>query len=75
MQWIVHVNDTMQSDYPYELVAPIRASFAANFQPFRTPPEMLSMGVFEGKYCNDYTGDFPGNGWMRPSSTTSPTLP
>ena len=55
----IEVNDKMQSDYVYELVAPIGAEFDANFKPFHTPPEMLAMGVFEGKYCNDCTDEFP----------------
>jgi hypothetical protein len=55
----IEVNDSMQSDYAYELVAPIGADFGTGFQPFYTPPVMLAMGVFEGKYCNDCTDEFP----------------
>jgi hypothetical protein len=55
----IEVNDSMQSDYTYELVAPIGAEFGTGFQPFYTPPEMLAMGVFEGKYCNDCADEFP----------------
>jgi hypothetical protein len=55
----VEVNDTMQSDYTYELIEPIGEDFDAGFQPFHTPQEMLEMGVFEGKYCNDCADEFP----------------
>ena len=56
---IIHVSDTMQSDYAYELVTPTGDGFDEGFAPFHTPKEMLAMGVFEGKYCNDCTGEFP----------------
>ncbi|MFY0615565.1 MAG: hypothetical protein JXQ99_28815 [Hyphomicrobiaceae bacterium] len=60
----VQVNDTMQSDYCYELLAPAGADFDATFEPFYTPAEMLAMGVFEGKYCNDCRDEFPKS-WFR----------
>lgn len=56
---IIHVNDTMQSDYSYERVAPTGAAFAPGFDPFHTPAEMLAMGIFEGKYCNDCQDELP----------------
>lgn len=61
---IIEVNDKMQSNYSYELVAPIGKNFSNRFKPFYTPKEMLAMGVFEGKYCNDCTDEFP-DGWFR----------
>lgn len=56
---LVRVSDTMQSNYSYELVASTGGGFDSSFNPFYTPLEMLAMGVFEGKYCNDCTGEFP----------------
>jgi hypothetical protein len=56
---VITVNDKMQSGYSYELVAPLGAEFDAGFVPFYTPQEMLAMGVFEGKYCNDCQEELP----------------
>jgi hypothetical protein len=56
---VIEVNDRMQSGYRYELVAPVGRDFPSDFSPKYTPQEMLAMGVFEGKYCNDCTNEFP----------------
>ena len=56
---IIEVNDRMQSGYRYEIVAPMGKEFPEDFQPYYTPREMLQMGVFEGKYCNDCREEFP----------------
>lgn len=53
------VNDRMQSDYTYALSAPCGADFDDAFTPKYTPKQMLEMGVFEGKYLNDCTAEFP----------------
>ncbi len=60
----VEVNDTMQSGYLYECVAPIGKSFPAEFKPFFSPRKMLEMGVFEGKYCNDCVDELPSE-WFQ----------
>lgn len=57
----VVVNDQMQSGYRYHLIAPVGEQFAADFTPRYAPPEMLEMGVFEGKYLNDCVSEFPAN--------------
>ena len=41
------------------LSAPIGENFSIEFKPFYTPAQMLEMGVFEGKYCNDCKNEFP----------------
>jgi len=56
---IVLVNDKMQTDYRYNLVAPIGDNFNAIFQPQLTPKEMLQLGVFGGKYLNDCKSEYP----------------
>ncbi|WP_257544792.1 hypothetical protein [Sphingopyxis sp. DBS4] len=55
----VHVDDKMQSNYSYHLTAPAGEDFDPAFEPRFTPREMLEMGVFEGKYCNDCIGELP----------------
>jgi hypothetical protein len=61
---VINVNDRMQSGYSYSLTAPIGNEFSANFSPHFTPQQMLEMGVFEGKYLNDCTDEFPKE-WYR----------
>ncbi|MEP4189603.1 MAG: hypothetical protein ABJN51_00890, partial [Sneathiella sp.] len=50
---VISVDDKMQSTYEYRLEAPMGKEFSSDFTPHLTPPQMLEMGVFEGKYCND----------------------
>ncbi len=57
----INVSDKMQTGYSYDLIAPMGAEFDAGFAPFYTPAEMLKMGVFEGKYMNDCTDEFPAD--------------
>lgn len=53
------VNDKMQKNYRYELSASMGQAFADGFNPYYTPQQMLEMGVFEGRYLNDCTDEFP----------------
>lgn len=55
----VAVNDLMQQGYRYELTAPAGADFDPRFAPELTPAEMLSLGVFGGKYMTDCRDEFP----------------
>ena len=55
----VVVDDRMQRDYHYELFARTGEGFMPGFEPKFSPAEMLEMGVFEGKYCNDCRDEFP----------------
>ena len=56
---LVTVNDKMQCGYSYTLVVPAGQQFDIGFKPYFSPKEMLAHGVFEGKYLNDCTGEFP----------------
>lgn len=56
---IIVVNDLMQTDYRYELVAPMGEDFDDDFTPELTPKEMLELGVFGGKYMTDCRSEFP----------------
>ena len=73
---IVRVSDRMQRDYSYELSAAPGRGFAEDFRPAFTPAEMLRLGVFEGKYCNDCRGEFPASWYAkaRLSDVPDPSL-
>jgi hypothetical protein len=55
----VTANDKMQRGYRYVLSAPTGQQFAPDFRPELTPAEMLSLGVFCGKYLTDCRKEFP----------------
>lgn len=59
------VNDNMQRGYVYRLTAPMGGGFDAEFKPQLTPPQMLEMGVFGGKYMTDCRGEFPASWFVR----------
>lgn len=56
---IVYVNDKMQKHYSYKLTAEYGKFSNKEFKPYYTPKQMLKKGVFEGKYLNDCTKEFP----------------
>ncbi len=56
---IVAVKDRMQDSYCYVIAAEPGAGFDADFKPHFSPKEMLELGVFEGKYCNDCRSELP----------------
>jgi hypothetical protein len=62
---IVVVNDRMQKVYRYELVAAVGRDFRPDFRPELTPKEMLSLGVFCGKYMTDCKEEFPADWFTR----------
>lgn len=65
------VSDKMQSGYHYTRTHPAGQNFDADFTPALSPQQMLEMGVFEGRYLNDCTDEFPAN-WYQ-NAKTSPT--
>ena len=69
----VTVNDRMQRNYRYECTAPVGLGFDPEFRPELTPPELLRLGVFDGKYMTDSRGEFP-SAWFR-EAKLSPTRP
>ena len=60
----VVVNDRMQKNYRYELVAPPGRSFDPEFEPELTPAQMLHLGIFGGKYMTDCGAEFPKS-WFK----------
>lgn len=57
----VIVNDRMQQGYRYLLTEPVGRNFHPEFDPERTPKQMLAMGVFGGKYMTDCRDEFPAS--------------
>jgi len=55
----ITVNDLMQQGYTYTLSEPMGKNFHSDFKPELTPKEMLSLGVFGGKYMTDCIDEFP----------------
>ncbi len=57
----VVVRDKIQNDYAYCLTEPAGKNFDRRFKPELTPKEMLSLGVFGGRYMRDCKKEFPKN--------------
>ena len=55
----VVVEDLMQKGYSYMRICPEGREFDPEFMPELTPQEMLSLGVFGGKYMTDCVDEFP----------------
>jgi hypothetical protein len=55
----ITVFNKMEKDYSYVLSENPGENFAEDFEPYYTPAEMLSFGVFSGKYLNDCILEFP----------------
>lgn len=60
----ITVNDLMQQGYTYTLSEPMGKNFHPDFKPELTPKEMLSLGVFGGKYMTDCKDEFPKD-WFK----------
>lgn len=57
----VAVHDLMQEGYSYERLKSPGEDFDPQFTPQLAPKEMLSMGVFGGKYMTDCRDEFPAD--------------
>lgn len=55
----------MQKNYRYVLTEPEGKNFDKDFRPDLTPKQMLSLGVFGGKYMTDCQKEFPRDWWAR----------
>ena len=53
------VDDRMQSGYRYRMVKPVGRCFDLSFKPQLTPRQVLTLGVFGGKYMTDCVDEFP----------------
>ncbi|MEP7163008.1 MAG: hypothetical protein ABI747_04595 [Candidatus Moraniibacteriota bacterium] len=61
----VVVHDRMQKHYRYLLSEKPGKNFHPDFQPDLTPKQMLTLGVFGGKYMTDCGGEFPVDWFAR----------
>src|ERR1044072_175688 len=55
------VNDKKEGGGNYHRNEPVGRTFAPNFQPQLTPKQMLTLGVFGGKYMTDCRREFPAS--------------
>lgn len=69
----IRVNDKMQRGYSYTLTAAMGKQFDSRFKPELTPKQMLSLGVFGGRYMRDCTREFPAD-WFRRAKFYAPGL-
>lgn len=61
---VITVTDSFQTNYSYQLVAPMGEQFEPEFQPELTPVQMLELGVFGGMYLNECRDEFPA-AWFK----------
>ncbi len=61
----VIVNDKMQKGFRYLRTRAPGKGFDPDFEPELTPKQMLSLGVFGGKYMTDCRGEFPADWFKR----------
>ena len=74
----ITVKNRMQSNYEYTLTYNAGTNIKkggldtfgkvikySDFNPKFTPGQMLNMGVFEGKYCNDQMLEFPKEWYLK----------
>ena len=59
----VIATDLMQTGYEYVLSVPVGQCKGDGFWPELTPKQMLSLGVFGGKYTTDCAAEFPAE-WL-----------
>ena len=72
----VTVNDKMQRGYSYLLLEPTGRNYDAGFAPQLTPPQLLALGIFGGRYMTDCEDEFPSSWYRRAklSPERDPTL-
>jgi len=84
---VIHVDDKMQKGYSYKLTYSIGTHLKdggydedgnpiryENFEPYYTPQQMLSMGVYECRYVTDCAQEYPAQ-WFKNAKMVAPGDP
>lgn len=66
----VIVNDLMQKNYSYVLTETTGKNFDTDFKPELTPKQMLTLGIFGGRYMSDGQKEFPAD-WFKQAKLSS----
>ena len=66
----VIVHNTLQRKYTYICTEPVGKHFAKDFNPHLTPYEMLTLGVFGGKYFEEVPSEYPKAWWKSAKLST-----
>lgn len=66
---IIVYNRMERDAYEYILTNSMGRGMRDDFTPDLTPPQMLKLGVFEGKYCNDCILEYPKEWFINKSNT------
>ncbi|MBP6931756.1 MAG: hypothetical protein KBB62_03490 [Candidatus Pacebacteria bacterium] len=66
----VTVNNKMQKNYVYYRTEPAGKNFNSLFRPDLTPKQMLSLGIFGGKYMNDAKKEYPKDWFTKAKLST-----
>jgi hypothetical protein len=66
----ITVHDQMQQGYTYTRTMPAGEQFDPRFKPQLTPPQLLALGVFGGKYMTDCRQEFPAD-WFTHAKLSS----
>lgn len=67
----VIVNDKMQKNFVYYLTEPMGKNFNDGFEPELSPKQMLTLGVFGGKYMTDCRKEFPKEWYQKAKLCTT----
>ncbi len=62
---VVRVDDLMQQNFRYGLTEAEGSHFDPRFKPDLTPKQMLTLGVFGGRYMTDCREEFPADWFKR----------
>lgn len=65
----INISNPLQRKYSYNLTEPVGKNFDPRFCPDLSPKQMLTLGIFDGKYFSKITNEFPKN-WFTNTKIT-----